>query len=565
MIIDARQLPPNSTIQCDVCIVGSGAAGITLACELRNLGKDVVLLEGGGSKLESSAQDLYRGEVLDPERHGALHLHRQRRFGGTTAVWGGRCAPFDEIDFEVRPWVPYSGWPIGRKDLDPYYVRAHPYFDAGEYSYEAHEALPQPAGEYIPGLRSDEVRTDRVERFSLPTDFGKKFKETLKRAEKVKVYLHANCLKIRTHPKGASVAYLEAGSAPQRRFTVIAQRYVLATGGLEVARLLLVSNDVHPNGIGNDHDLVGRFYMSHMAVVVGPIAFTHPIMWQCEKTKDGIYCLRGIRISEQAQRREQLLNFRGLMVHPPASDPQHGNGILSAMYLLKACFAARIPPEYSKALSAMKPLEHIGAHCSNVVKDVGNLIRFSGMWMRKRVLSKRRLPCVLLESRSNVYWLQIDSEQAPNPDSRVALSEQKDAFGIRRLRVDWRCLEMNVQSVLRCCQIISKALEQSGAGKMLFEPELMANHIRNDTGIGGHNIGTTRMATDPSRGVVDENCRVHGIDNLYIASSSVFPTTGPCYPTLTIGALAIRLADHLKQIPTQEATISELVKSQASD
>jgi choline dehydrogenase-like flavoprotein len=548
MITDARKLPSDLTIVCDVCVVGAGAAGITLAHELRTSGKQVVLLEGGGTRLESSAQDLYKGEVVDPERHGPLDQYRQRRFGGTTAVWGGRCAPFTAVDFEERPWVPYSGWPIHKRDLDSYYLRAHQYCDLGEYSYEVAAALPHQPSEMIPGFHSNDVCTDRLWRFSPPTHFGKTFIGALKQCRNISVYLHSNCLRIRLHKNGGSVDHLQVVSAG-KIVSVKAQHYVLATGGLEATRLLLVSNDVHRGGIGNDRDLVGRFYLSHMTGDVGEVLFTPKgghVLWNYERTNDGVYCRRTISIPEAKQREDQLLNFHAILSHPPIADPRHGNAILSAMYLIKRYLAHRIPPEYSKSLSGMMPVRRVLAHGGNVARDFANLRKFSTMWFRKRILSGRKLPSVVLESKSNIYTLHIDAEQSPNPDSRVSLSEEKDAFGINRLKVDWRFSELDVQSIVKSCYLIAHALEHSGSGKILFHLESLADRVRAECGVGSHHIGSTRMARLPSQGVVDENCRVHGVDNLYIASSSVFPTSGFANPTLTIVAMAIRLADHVR-------------------
>ena len=549
MITDTRRLPSDSIIKCDICIVGAGAAGITLASELLDSGRDVVLLEGGGARLERSMQDLYKGEVVNPDKHGRLDLYRQRRFGGTTAVWGGRCAPFDEIDFELRPYLPYSGWPVRKKDLDSYYVRAHEYCDLGTYEYQTRVALPHEPPEMIPGLESSDVRTDGLWRFSLPTNFAKAFGDDLRRSRNIRVYLHANCLRICTVQKGTAVDHLEIASSKDKRFEIRARQYVLATGGLEVTRLLLVSDDVHTKGIGNDRDLVGRFYLSHMAGDLGEVLFTPKgarVVWNYEKTVDDVYCRRSISIREKRQRCDRLLNFRATLNHASAADPRHENGVLSLMYLVKRYFAHRIPPEYSRTLSGLAPLRHVVAHCGNVVNDFGNLTRFSGMWIRRRILSRRKLPSVAFENKSNVYTFHFDAEQSPNPNSRVTLADTTDIFGMKRLKVDWRFSEMDLQSVVQSCRLISSELERCGAGKMLFRPEHMADHIRTTCGVGSHHIGTTRMAGDPSRGVVDESCRVYGVENLYIASSSVFPTSGVANPTLTVVALAIRLADHLK-------------------
>jgi len=551
MIIDARQLPTGHAIECDICIVGAGAAGITVANELLNSGKDVVLLESGGARSEPRIQDLYTGQVVAPSKHGRLDLYRQRRFGGTTAVWGGRCAPFDEIDFEARPYVPYSGWPIRKADLDSYYLRAHRYCDLGDYDYDSCSALCNQPAEMIPGFRSAEVRTDRLWRYSLPTDFASAFGEALRRSHDITVYLHANCLSIRADQNCTTVDHLEVASSRSKRFTVRAMQYILAAGGLEVTRLLLGSNDVHPRGVGNSRDLVGRFYLSHMTGDLGEVHFLPKggeILWNYERTADRVYCRRSISITEEKQRSDELLNFRGTLSHPPIEDPGHGNGVLSSMYLIKKYLVRRIPPEYSRSLSGMAPLQRTSEHVGNVIRDSANVASFSSAWIRQRLLPKRKLPSAVFRSKTNTYTLHFDSEQSPNIDSRVGLSDTTDTFGIRRLAVDWRFVDLDVQSVVRSCELISMAFERCGVGRMLFRPELMADYIRSSCSVGSHHIGTTRMASSPSRGVVDENCRVHGINNLYIASSSVFPTSGVANPTLTIVALAIRLADHLQEI-----------------
>ncbi len=504
MIVDAHQLPADYTITCDICIVGAGAAGITIASELLHSGQNVVLLESGGAGFEQRMQDLYKGQVVNPDRHGRLDLYRQRRFGGTTAVWGGRCAPFDDIDFEARPHVPYSGWPIHKADLNPHYSRAHCYCDLGAYEYDACTALPHLPKEMIPGLRSPDVHTDRLWRFSLPTDFAKTFGGALRKSQAVTVYLHANCLRICSYQNGTAVDYMEGASSPSKRFTVRAKRYVLAAGGLEVTRLLLASDRIHRDGLGNSRDLVGRFYLSHLTGDLGEVQFTPKggdLVWNYERTADHVYCRRSISIAEARQRSGELLNFRATLSHPAIEDPQHGNGVLSAMYLIKKYLVQRIPPEYSRSLSGMAPLQRASAHFRNVIKDSGNVARFSSTWIRQRILPKRKLPSAVFQSKTNTYTLHFDSEQSPNIDSRVKLSEAVDIFGIRRLTVDWRFGDLDVQSIVRSCQLISTAFERCGVARMLFRPDLMADYIKSNSSVGSHHIGTTRMASSVCHGV----------------------------------------------------------------
>src|SRR5439155_9303581 len=232
MIVNCLQLSNGDLIQGDYCVIGAGPAGITVVNELARSGNDVVLLESGGRGTRAGTQDLCKGEVVDTQRHGALHQYRHRRFGGTTDVWGGRCAPFDSIDFETRPAVPWSGWPITRPDLDPYYGLAHVYCDLGDYTYQAKEALDEPpeiaAG--LPGsCEGSDLRSDFIWRFSLPTDFGRVFWSPFSAARNVKVYLHATALQLRMSANRDRVDRVEIGCPGGKRFVVKAKRFIVAT------------------------------------------------------------------------------------------------------------------------------------------------------------------------------------------------------------------------------------------------------------------------------------------------------------------------------------------------
>lgn len=550
MLFDARNIPAQTRLDCDIVIVGGGAAGITLAREFLGSRLDVILLEGGGWRPEGATQDLYKGEVVNPAQHGPLDKYRQRVIGGTSTLWGGCCAPFDETDFSVRSHVPHSGWPITRPELDPYYARAHAYLQAGHYSYDAADSLPGAAAPMIPGLASEDITQHRLWRFSLPADFARLFMAELKNSRNVRVGLHANCTGITLTPPGGHVTELQVASLRGNGFAVHARYVVLAMGGLETTRLLLASRDVCPNGIGNDHDLLGRFYASHITGQLGEATFTPrggPIVWDYERSHEGVYCRRIIGISAATQRREQLQNFCCNLTHPPIADPSHGNAILSAAYLVKRFMIDRIPPEYSKDMAGhMTPYRQVVPHLLNLVRGAPALPPFSARWLRQRVLARRKLPSLALPNRGNVYSLHFDAEQAPNPASRVTLSAERDALGMNRLRVDWRHTSADVDSVARSFQIVKRALLASGVATFRVDEADFGERITQQLGVGSHHIGTTRMADHPSRGVVDAQCRVHGVDNLFVASSATFATSSFANPTLTIVALAIRVADRLK-------------------
>lgn len=550
MMHDARVIPAKTELKCDVVIVGSGAGGMSVARELLNSSLDVIVLEGGGYHEETKTQDLYRGEVAGPGFHSELHRHRRRRFGGTTTVWGGRCAPLSALDFETRPYLPYSGWPVSWSEMDRYYERAHEHCECGRYTYKASEALPEGHTPLIPGFQSDEVTQDLIWRFSLPTDFGRRDAAALKTSKRVSVYLHANCLGVLSTRDGAQVTGLRVASLRGNEFVVRARHYVLAAGCLETARLLLVSKDACPNGLGNQRDLVGRFYGGHMTGDLCSASFTPkggPVIWNYERSHEGVYCRRTLTLLPETLRREQLQNMRVTLSHPPIPEASHRNGILSAAYLVKRFLVDKIPPEFSKAL-AETSYRDIRGHLSNVVLDAPNLARFSVHWLRRRILARRKFPSIAFPSPNQTYCLHFDAEQAPNPENRVQLLTEKDALGLPRLRVNWRSSERDVESALRGFQIIKREFERTGVGRMNSSDAEVVENIRQGACVGAHQFGATRMAADPSRGVVDANCRVHGIDNLFIATSSVFPTVGYANPVLTIVALGIRLADRLKAL-----------------
>jgi choline dehydrogenase-like flavoprotein len=553
MIVNADNIPSGEMLSCDVCVVGAGAAGITVALELARSGVKVILVEAGGRKWNARCQDSYKGTVLNPDMHAPLDAYRHRRLGGTSTVWGGCCLPYDNIDFEYRDYVPHSGWPITAKDLEPYYRRAHQYCDCGEFTYQVREALPGAAANMIPGLPDGEVVTSVLERFSVPTNFGSAYFADLKNTPNIHVILEANCLSIDVAQDGERVSQLELASPRKNQFRVQGKAFVLAAGGLEVTRLLLASNKVHQNGIGNHSGWLGRCYMSHISGQIAEIKILGDpgaVAYGYELDSEGVYCRRRFCISEQAQRELRLLNIALMLSHPPINDPLHGDGVLSLIFFAKLIRAigAKIPPEYSKALTMVKtPRNVYWAHMKNVLRDIPRIAMVMPEFSYKRFVPKRKMPSLVLKSKANTYGMQYCAEQAPNPDSRVCLSNERDAFGMPRLLVDFQISDIDVESVYRAHTLIDQELRKYGCGYLVFNASDGVADIRNDVGIGSHHIGTTRMCDEASQGVVDLNCRVHGVRNLFIASSSVFPTSSQANPTLTIVAIAARVADHLRQ------------------
>lgn len=270
MILDADEAEDGTAFQADICIVGAGAAGITLALGLMGSGLAVLLLESGGERVEEATRRLCEGEVADPALHSPPDTYRQRRLGGTTGIWGGRCVPFDAMDFERRPWIAESGWPFGIEELLPYYAEANRTCEAGRFAYTAEQAFPAGTRPIIRHFRGRSFTDNTLERFSLPTDFSRRYRARLLASRDVRVLLHANATELRTGAEGA-ITELAVRTLRGKAFTVRAGRSVLAMGSLETPRLLLASRDQHAAGIGNAHGWVGRTYMCRIAGTVGEV------------------------------------------------------------------------------------------------------------------------------------------------------------------------------------------------------------------------------------------------------------------------------------------------------
>jgi choline dehydrogenase-like flavoprotein len=546
LIIDANTVPRGSRLDADVCVVGSGAAGIPLALALSAMGLSVLMMEAGFAGEDSRTQSLYEGEVADERLHSPPNKYRLRQFGGSTPIWGGRCVPLDPIDFESRGYVPSSGWPISYSDLVPFYPEANALAEAGRFQYDADE-LFDPAGEpLIRGFVSTVVRTNSLERFSCPTNFAERYGKRLKSAPGLKVVMGANCTAVRLQPDGGQVRALDIATLAGNRFSVTAKMYTLAVGGLETPRLLLASRDVAPAGIGNEHDLVGRYYMCHIAGNVGALTIDGPaslVRHGYEVTPDGVYCRRRIAIAPDVQRQLGLANMVARLHFSRISDPAHRSGVLSALYLVRNS----IRHEYAKRLSdgGKTTLATYLRHVRNVMADPVDTSAFLLHWLTRHTLAQRKFPSVILRNRTNRFSLEINAEQVPRADSQISLVSSTDALGVPRLRVDWRYSPLDIESVRRSLDLFATEVARCGVGRFEYNGDKLEADLTRFGAYGGHHIGTARMGVDEKSSVVDANCRVHSVKNLFVAGSAVFPTSSQANPTLSIIALALRLAGHL--------------------
>lgn len=544
MLIDARRHAGPLAVGAQVCIIGSGAAGTTAAIELMTAGFDVVVLEGGGIRAEPAAQDTYRGSLLDEAIHDPLHLVRQKRLGGTTWQWGGRCMPLDPIDFDVRAWVPRSGWPFDRDDLLPYYRRAHVYCDLGSFDYDARTAVAS-ATPFVGAGEESTVTDTKLWRWSPPVKFGRRFRRVLARAPRLRVFHHANVVRLDRDTSSGRVVRAVAAVGPGRELHVEALAFVLAVGGLESARLLLTSNVQSSSGIGNEYDQVGRYYMTHPVAELGEVTFNDPERLRAGyflRTRDGVYCRRMITMSESAQRRLALRNMAVALWYPDPRDPVHGDPLLSAFALVRAAMA-RFTLDWKSAGVHRRYEEIIDAptHLRNVAHGLPLVARYGATWARRRWMSRRAVPSFMVSTAHIPMRFRLDAEQSPDPENRVTLGRARDHLGVPRLELRYRVGREDRESIYRSLNAIRDELHRLGVAKVKLPTQAAIDDL--PFGDGTHQMGLTRMAVSPRAGVVDRGCRLHGARNVWVASSAVFPTSGVAGPTLTIVALAIRVAD----------------------
>lgn len=560
MILDVSTLGNGATLEADLCIVGAGAAGIAIALQFLRGPTRVILLEAGRHMHDPATQSLYKGEVADPALHSPVDTYRQRQFGGSTTLWGGRCMPLDSIDFRQRSWMPYSGWPIGPEDLAPWYPKANALCEAGEFDYSANTAVPGGMRPMIAGFAPGDFSTDRLERFSLPTNFAARYGHRLAASEHVRVLLGANCTQIEagaeSGPEAAQVKALRVRSLAGQEATIHARHVVLALGGLETPRLLLASRGPgHKAGMGNGHDLVGRFYMCHIAGTSGRLRLNLPremVQPGYEVAEDGTYIRRRLQVSEAAQERYGIGNAVMRLHFPRIPDPSHGSGILSGLYLARRL----LPYEYRKRLTGSgEGLVVSLRHLKNLMVDPLSATSFAWTMLMRRKFAARKFPSVIVRPPRNVYSLDFHGEQEPNPESRVTLTETRDVLGMPTIRADWRWTAGDVRTAQVSFQLLGDELARWGRGTLKADPAEVAHDMLRDGAYGGHHIGTARMGAKPETGVVDAECRVHGMKNLWIAGAAIFPTSSQANPTLTIVALALRLAERLRRDLEQKSLI----------
>lgn len=523
MATDGRDIPQDTVLEFDVCVIGAGAAGITIARDFSGEHMRVGLLESGGFHYEKEVQKLYRGQNTG-RPYFRLDEARLRFFGGTTNHWEGWCRPLDPIDFDQRDWVAHSGWPLTREELLPYYRRAHKLCQLGPFDYNPENWFSSWDGDAI--LRNSLKKiAPTVFQYSPPTRFGVEYRDELEQADNVEILIHSTVTELVPKRGAEEIKIARIRTLAGNEFHVKADHFVLATGGIENARLLLASNSVRPAGLGNRHDLVGRFFMDHphfVAAALLPARRKLRLPFFKRREVDGTTVEGVLTVPPEIQKREMLLNL-SVQLRPPKQLANTYLGADDGWLAVRDVFAD---------MKRGNPPSDLARHLKRILGDLDGTIE--GAYQE------------VSGSDTTVFPLFCRTEQCPNPVSRVQLSRETDALGVPRADLHWTLSRQDLQSVRRGMELLAMEMGRIGVGRVKVPATVDQWGSRIEGG--WHHMGTTRMAHDPRSGVVDPQCRVYGLENLFVAGSSVFPTSGFSNPTLTIVALALRLSTHLKRL-----------------
>jgi choline dehydrogenase-like flavoprotein len=531
---------------CEICIVGSGPVGMALAMEFERLGRSVLVLESGGNRPDTEGAKASYATIKDPKRHAPMALAVCRAFGGTSWAWGGRCVPFDDIDFRERGYVPYSGWPLGHELVRPWYPRASEYLLCGSDTFSSTPRRLRDLG--------TDVTTSTLERWSAEPQLTRAYLTRIERSERITVCLNSTVTDLNLVKNGRSIECVLV-QQPKGAINIHAQTVILALGGIETTRLLLSLQRKWPGHFGGTDGPLGRFYMGHISGKIANIVFDDPEAvadLDFELDLGRAFVRRRFTLSEAAQRQHQLLNTCFFPDNPPFHDPSHRSSVLSAAFLAIATapIGRRILPEPIR-LAHVGPKPHrYASHLRNVVAGAPRGARDLMHVLYDKFLSKPRKPGFLLRNRNGRYALHYHAEQEPNRESRVSLNSDQDQFGMPRVTIDLRFTERDAASVVQAHKLLDAALQSHSVGRLeyLYPPHELSIAAMEQATDGFHQVGTTRMGTDSTTSVVNSDLQVHDVNNLYVASSSVFPTTGQANSTYLAVALAMRLAHHLSEV-----------------
>jgi choline dehydrogenase-like flavoprotein len=560
LITSADALPDGSALSADLAVVGAGPAGIAIALEVADKGLDVLLVESGYEEFNPNTQQLAEAAEWDTAVHAPMSMSVRRQLGGTSNIWGGRCVPYDRVDFERRDHISNVTWPVTYDELLPYYQRACNWLQCGRAAFDTTQMTHLPPS-VVPGLPEGAASSATFERWCLYTNFAREYGDALKRSPRVRVVTGLTCTEVISGLGGTRVESLDCRTLEGKRVSVQARGYVLACGGLETTRLMLASRGTNGEALGDHSGHLGSWYMGHVIGVIANARFSTPprsTVFGFERDTDGTYVRRRLSIASETQRAHKLSNTKAFLANPDLANHRHRNGVLSLAYLtLRSPLAERVAPAAHRFSAAgggvpgriddSAAQASVRTHLMNVARDFPSVARYAaGFGIRRLRAGGRRVPGFFSAySAENCYPLVYHGEQIPNRQSRVTLASDRDAVGMPRLNIDLRFLQADVDGILRWHELWDEYLRKNDCGRLEYSSPDPGSVVWSMLDAGTHQLGTTRMAGKAEDGVVDGQLAVHGMTNLFVASSSVLLTSSQANPTFTIIVLALRLADHL--------------------
>jgi choline dehydrogenase-like flavoprotein len=506
----------------DVCIIGAGAAGLSLAVELLRGGQRVLLLESGALTEESRSQDLYTSDVIG-QKHEGIHHGRFRVYGGTTTRWGGQILELLDHDFARRPWLRGSGWPFSKETLRGYYDRA--------LKLEGLAAVTRHDGDVWSelGLETPDLGPELhpyFTRWCPEPNFAALHGAFLRGHANAHVVLHANACRMLFAGDGATIRGVVARSLNGKEAVFTAPRYVFCLGGIESCRFLLQPGETEPPP-WQRNGLLGLHFQDHIDIGCADLVDPHPTLFPAyfdNVFSRGFKYQPRFRLRPEVQEGTQTLTAAGAICFIAPEDDTMGSMKRTARNLLKG----------SKSGLTAKEIAVMFCHLPTFFRQV---LRYK---LQRRAYNSLATP----------IRLGVSCEQDPLGESRIILSEKKDALGLYRARLDWRVSDLELFAIRTFVERVRAAFEKRGLCRVVIDPDFEDNaKLRLQANDANHHMGGARMSAHPAGGIVDLDLKIHGTSNAYVCSSAVFPTSGFSNPTHTLLALTVRLADHLQSLP----------------
>lgn len=537
----------------DLCIIGGGPAGIILALEYARAhpARQVLLVEYG-SKKQGRTNGLDDSiEIINKLNHHDPCHCTNKGMGGSSATWGGRCVMYDEIDFTHRPILNEEcTWPPGIwNEIQQFRQQAASWFECGRPAFNLNDMPEISNGPIAENFRKNHIVEDTViERWSMPTRFGKRYKKEIASLANLHVmqgYEARNFSAPDSHGN-VTALYVRATNDVKKLVLIKAARFVLAAGAQETTRLLL-RNTILFRRLGFTPPALGRYYQGHLSGKIASVRFRGDPRKTCYgflRDTDGAYIRRRFQFSRSFLKANDLLNTAIWLDNPLYYDPKHRSGAMSFMYLamlIPVLGKKLAPPAIAHSITKGKKTG-IAEHLANILRGLPGSLSIPAAVFFRRYCLKRKLPGVFLYSPQNRYALHFHAEQVPFAGNRMELAGDGET-----LKITYELTNSDIDSVIQLHKVLDQQLRAMNCGELeyWYPAEALPNAIRNMSKDGLHQCGTTRMAGSPENGVVDANLKLWGAGNIYVCSSSVFPTSGQANPTFLLGMFAVRLAAHL--------------------